>query len=382
MTPTLDEAAPIVDVVDVDRPAPAGAEAGAHRRVAVTLDDVEKRFGDVLAVTGVNLEIGEGEFFSMLGPSGSGKTTTLRLIAGFETLTRGRISLYGRDVSKIPAFERDVNTVFQDYALFPHMNVYENVGYGLMVRHVPAGERTSRVAEALRRVRLAGFEDRRPSQLSGGQRQRVALARALVNRPKVLLLDEPLGALDRKLREEMQVELKEIQRQVGITFVFVTHDQDEALSMSDRVAVFNAGSVEQVGTPAEIYEHPATEFVAGFVGTSNVIEGELARHIVGQLGRFSVRPEKIRLEPPGATAAPDEHSVGGRIRDVVYLGAQTRYLVTVAGDVDIVVATQNLTSAIEGIAQRGREVQLVWNKRNTLSLAASEPEATSRRTGS
>jgi putative spermidine/putrescine transport system ATP-binding protein len=382
MTPTLDEAAPIVDVVDVDRPAPAGAEAGAQRRVAVTLDDVEKRFGDVVAVTGVNLEIGEGEFFSMLGPSGSGKTTTLRLIAGFETLTRGRISLYGRDVSKIPAFERDVNTVFQDYALFPHMNVYENVGYGLMVRHVPGGERTSRVAEALRRVRLSGFEDRRPSQLSGGQRQRVALARALVNRPKVLLLDEPLGALDRKLREEMQVELKEIQRQVGITFVFVTHDQDEALSMSDRVAVFNAGSVEQVGTPAEIYEHPATEFVAGFVGTSNVIEGELARQIVGLQGRFSVRPEKIRLEPPGAAAGRDEHSVVGRIRDIVYLGAQTRYLVTVAAEVDIVVATQNLTSSTEGIAQRGKDVQLVWNKRNTLSLAASEPEATSRRTGS
>src|SRR3984893_171271 len=382
MTPTLDEAAPIVDVVDVDRPAPAGAEAGGQRRVAVTLDDVEKRFGDVVAVTGVNLELGEGECFSMLGPSGSGKTTTLRLIAGFETLTRGRISLYGRDVSKIPAFERDVNTVFQDYALFPHMNVYENVGYGLMVRHVPGGERTSRVAEALRRVRLAGFEDRRPSQLSGGQRQRVALARALVNRPKVLLLDEPLGALDRKLREEMQVELKEIQRQVGITFVFVTHDQDEALSMSDRVAVFNAGSVEQVGTPTEIYEHPATEFVAGFVGTSNVIEGDVARRIVGQPGRFSVRPEKIRVAPAGSSAGPGEHSVAGRIRDIVYLGAQTRYLVTVDGDVDFVVATQNLTSPAEGIDQRGREVQLVWDKRNTLTLAPSEQEATSRRTGS
>ena len=350
--------------------------------MAVTLVDVEKRFGDVVAVTGVNLVIGEGEFFSMLGPSGSGKTTTLRLIAGFETLTRGRIALYGRDVSTIPAFERDVNTVFQDYALFPHMNVFENVGYGLMVQHVPRGERASRVAEALRRVRLAGFDDRRPSQLSGGQRQRVALARALVNRPKVLLLDEPLGALDRKLREEMQVELKEIQRQVGITFVFVTHDQDEALSMSDRVAVFNAGSVEQVGTPTEIYEHPATEFVAGFVGTSNVIEGDVARRIVGQPGRFSVRPEKIRVAPAGSSAGPGEHSVAGRIRDIVYLGAQTRYLVTVDGDVDFVVATQNLTSPAEGIDQRGREVQLVWDKRNTLTLAPSEQEATSRRTGS
>jgi len=382
MTPPRDEAAAIADVVDVDRPSSIGAETGGGRRVAVTLEDVEKRFGDVVAVTGVNLEIGEGEFFSMLGPSGSGKTTTLRLIAGFETLTRGRISLYGRDVSTIPAFERDVNTVFQDYALFPHMNVFENVGYGLMVRHVPRGERASRVAEALRRVRLAGFDDRRPSQLSGGQRQRVALARALVNRPKVLLLDEPLGALDRKLREEMQVELKEIQRQVGITFVFVTHDQDEALSMSDRLAVFNAGSVEQVGTPTEIYEHPATEFVAGFVGTSNVIEGDVARRVVGQPGRFSVRPEKIRVEPAGSSAGPDEHSVTGRIRDIVYLGAQTRYLVTVDGDVDFVVATQNLTSPAEGIDQRGREVQLVWDKRNTLTLAPSEQEATSRRTGS
>jgi putative spermidine/putrescine transport system ATP-binding protein len=382
MTPPRDEAAAIADVVHVDRPSPLEAETEGGHRVAVTLVDVEKRFGDVVAVTGVNLVIGEGEFFSMLGPSGSGKTTTLRLIAGFETLTRGRISLYGRDVSTIPAFERDVNTVFQDYALFPHMNVFENVGYGLMVRHVPRGERASRVAEALRRVRLAGFDDRRPSQLSGGQRQRVALARALVNRPKVLLLDEPLGALDRKLREEMQVELKEIQRQVGITFVFVTHDQDEALSMSDRVAVFNAGSVEQVGTPTEIYEHPATEFVAGFVGTSNVIEGEVARRIVGQPGRFSVRPEKIRVAPAGSSAGPGEHSVAGRIRDIVYLGAQTRYLVTVDGDVDFVVATQNLTSPAEGIDQRGREVQLVWDKRNTLSLAPSEQEATSRRTGS
>ena len=382
MTPPRDEAAAIADVVHVDRPSPLGAETEGGHRVAVTLVDVEKRFGDVVAVTGVNLVIGEGEFFSMLGPSGSGKTTTLRLIAGFETLTRGRIALYGRDVSTIPAFERDVNTVFQDYALFPHMNVFENVGYGLMVRHVPRGERASRVAEALRRVRLAGFDDRRPSQLSGGQRQRVALARALVNRPKVLLLDEPLGALDRKLREEMQVELKEIQRQVGITFVFVTHDQDEALSMSDRVAVFNAGSVEQVGTPTEIYEHPATEFVAGFVGTSNVIEGDVARRIVGQPGRFSVRPEKIRVAPAGSSAGPGEHSVAGRIRDIVYLGAQTRYLVTVDGDVDFVVATQNLTSPAEGIDQRGREVQLVWDKRNTLTLAPSEQEATSRRTGS
>ena len=240
---------------------------------AIRLEGVVKRFGDVVAVDGIDLEIADGEFFSMLGPSGSGKTTTLRMIAGFEEPTEGTIRLHGRDVTGVPPFDRDVNTVFQDYALFPHMSVGDNIGYGLVVSGVPAGERRTRVAEAMRMVRLEGYEARRPGQLSGGQRQRVALARALVNRPKVLLLDEPLGALDLKLREEMQIELKAIQQQVGITFVYVTHDQEEALTMSNRLAVFNLGRIEQVGSPADVYEHPATTFVAGFVGTSNLLTG-------------------------------------------------------------------------------------------------------------
>ena len=226
---------------------------------------------------GVTLEIGDGEFFSMLGPSGSGKTTCLRMIAGFDRPTTGEIFLYGQDVSALPPYERPVNTVFQDYALFPHMTIDENIGYGLMIKKVPSAQRTRQVDDMLDLVRLPGFGHRKPSQLSGGQRQRVALARALVNHPKVLLLDEPLGALDLKLRQQMQVELKPIQQQVGITFVFVTHDQEEALTMSDRIAVFNEGKVEQLGTPAEIYEHPSTPFVAGFVGTSNLVDGDMAR---------------------------------------------------------------------------------------------------------
>ncbi len=262
---------------------------------AVRLENVRKVFGDVEAVAGIDLEIAGGEFFSMLGPSGSGKTTTLRMIAGFELPTSGRILLDGEDVSQRPPFERDVNTVFQDYALFPHMTVGDNVGYGLMIRKVPKDERAARVADAMRMVRLEGLESRKPSQLSGGQRQRVALARALINRPKVLLLDEPLGALDLKLREEMQIELKSIQQSVGITFIYVTHDQEEALTMSDRLAVFNRGRIEQVGAPAEVYERPATTFVAGFVGTSNLLGGEAARAILGEDGLFTVRPEKIHF---------------------------------------------------------------------------------------
>ena len=240
-----------------------------------------KRFGDVVAVDGVTLDVRPGEFFSLLGPSGSGKTTCLRMIAGFEHPTSGRILLHGRDVSDLPPFERDVNTVFQDYALFPHMTVAQNVGYGLMVRKLPASERTSRVADALEMVRLGHLGDRKPGQLSGGQRQRVALARSLVMRPKVLLLDEPLGALDLKLRQAMQIELKEIQQEVSLTFLYVTHDQEEALTMSDRLAVFNAGKIEQIGSPAEVYERPATAFVAGFIGVSNVLEGEVAARITG-----------------------------------------------------------------------------------------------------
>src|SRR5689334_18599734 len=247
----------------------------------------------------------------MLGPSGSGKTTTLRMIAGFELPTSGRILLHGKDVTNEAPFERDVNTVFQDYALFPHMTVGDNVGYGLMIRKVDKKTRQQRVADALQMVRLSGYEKRKPGQLSGGQRQRVALARALVNRPRVLLLDEPLGALDLRLREEMQIELKSIQQEVGITFIYVTHDQEEALTMSDRLAVFNQGRIEQVGAPAEVYERPATRFVAGFVGTSNLLSGSVAEQIVGRPGTFTVRPEKIRLAEPEAPTAPDETSATG-----------------------------------------------------------------------
>ncbi len=338
-------------------------------RVAVRLEEVEKSFGSVAAVAGISLDIVDGEFFCLLGPSGSGKTTTLRLIAGFERPTRGRIRLYGEDVTDLPAFDRDVNTVFQDYALFPHMTVAENVGYGLMVRRVPKREQASRVAEALHTVRLDGFNTRKPSQLSGGQRQRVALARALVNHPRVLLLDEPLGALDLKLREDMQVELKDIQRRVGITFIFVTHDQHEALAMSNRIAVFNAGVVEQVGTPDEIYEAPATPFVAGFVGTSNILEGELARTVIGDSRRHTVRPEKIRMLDPHDHAEPADYSVIGVVRDVIYLGAETRYIVDV-GAASMIVVQQNLaTSSTEVRARIGREVRLAWARDSTLSLS-------------
>ena len=308
---------------------------------------MSKRFGDVAAVDGVDLDITAGEFFAMLGPSGSGKTTMLRLIAGFELPTTGTIELDGRDVSRDPPFDRDVNTVFQDYALFPHMDVARNVEYGLRVKRVPKPERAQRVEQALASVRLEGLAERKPSQLSGGQRQRVALARALVNRPKVLLLDEPLGALDLKLREEMQVELKEIQQLVGITFVFVTHDQGEALSMSDRVAVFNRGRVEQVGTPREIYDHPATEFVAGFVGTANLLrDGD---HLT------SVRPEHLRF------GAPTKAEVGasGTVEAVQYLGPTTRYRVVIADGTVLVVEMANLTATPEVAV--GDAVEVSWH---------------------
>jgi putative spermidine/putrescine transport system ATP-binding protein len=340
---------------------------------AVRLEGIVKRFGDVVAVDGIDLEIADGEFFSMLGPSGSGKTSTLRMIAGFEVPTEGRILLHGHDVTGVPPFDRDVNTVFQDYALFPHMNVADNVGYGLVVRKVPSDERRRRVTDALRMVRLEGYEARRPGQLSGGQRQRVALARALVNRPRVLLLDEPLGALDLKLREEMQIELKEIQQQVGITFIYVTHDQEEALTMSNRLAVFNLGRIEQVGPPAEVYEHPATTFVAGFVGTSNVLAGNAARAVIGSDGVFTVRPEKIRLADPERQPGPDEGTALGTIREVVYVGSDTRYIVALEVGAELVVTQQNLeTSSMEALEARGRPVRLLWKRRHVLSLAASE----------
>jgi len=348
----------------------AAAHDNAPVPAAVRLESVEKHYGDVVAVAGIDLEVRDGEFFSMLGPSGSGKTTTLRMIAGFELPTAGRILLHGADVTAIPPFDRDVNTVFQDYALFPHMTVGDNVAYGLVVRKVPKSERVSRVTEALRMVRLDGYEKRKPSQLSGGQRQRVALARALVNRPRVLLLDEPLGALDLKLREEMQIELKAIQQAVGITFIYVTHDQEEALTMSDRLAVFNQGRIEQVGAPAEVYERPVTRFVAGFVGTSNLLRGEAAERILGSAGTFTIRPEKIRLAAPDATVGPDETSATGVVRGVVYLGPDTRYVVTLDAGGELVVTQQNLsTSSTEALAQEGKAVRLVWERQHQLPIA-------------
>jgi putative spermidine/putrescine transport system ATP-binding protein len=341
-------------------------------RLAVRLEGVVKRFGAITAVDGVDLDVRAGEFFSMLGPSGSGKTTCLRMIAGFEKPSEGRILLDGVDVSTLAPYERDVNTVFQDYALFPHMSVEDNVGYGLKVRKVAKPERRDRVAEALAMVRLEGFERRRPGQLSGGQRQRVALARALVNRPMVLLLDEPLGALDLKLRQAMQIELKEIQQDVGLTFIYVTHDQDEALTMSDRLAVFNHGKVEQVGTPAEVYERPATGFVAGFVGVSNVLEGEPARRVVGNERAITIRPEKISMVEPGDTPAPDRCTATGHVREVVYLGAVTRYVVELDVGGELVVMQQNLaTSSMEALQVRGKAVRLVWDRANNRPVDAA-----------
>jgi putative spermidine/putrescine transport system ATP-binding protein len=376
---TLTHTDPASSDVDPARAKPASSGAtGAP--AAVRLDGLVKRFSGeagrrvaratgakigasdvVSAVDGVDLEIADGEFFSMLGPSGSGKTTTLRLIAGFELPTEGRVWLHGVDVTRKPPFERDVNTVFQDYALFPHMTVGDNVAYGLTVRKVPKPERTRRVGEALEMVRLSGYERRKPAQLSGGQRQRVALARALVNRPRVLLLDEPLGALDLKLREEMQLELKTIQQEVGITFVYVTHDQDEALTMSDRLAVFNQGRIEQLGAPAEVYERPKSEFVAGFVGTSNELERD------GR--RYSIRPEKIHLNDAGAAPASGMHAEPGRIRDVVYAGMVTRFLVELDRGGELQVVRQNLeTSSAEALDAKGRMVLLEWRPEHQLEI--------------
>jgi putative spermidine/putrescine transport system ATP-binding protein len=337
--------------------------------VAVRLEGLTKLYGDVTAVAGIDLDIGRGEFFSLLGPSGSGKTTTLRMIAGFELPSSGRVLLDGRDVSQLPPYERDVNTVFQDYALFPHMTVGDNVAYGLMIRKVPRDERKRRAAEALRMVRLAGFEQRKPGQLSGGQRQRVALARALVNRPSVLLLDEPLGALDLKLRQEMQIELKTIQEEVGITFIYVTHDQDEALAMSDRMAIFDRGLIEQVGTPAEVYEAPATAFVAGFMGSSNILGGAIAESILGRPGTYTVRPEKIHLEAVDATVPDGWASAAGVIQDVVYLGSDTKYHVELDVGGQLAVIKQNVaTSSMEALALKGKAVRLIWERRHALPL--------------
>lgn len=330
--------------------------------LAVRFEYVSRHFGEVRAVDEVSLDILDGEFFTLLGPSGSGKTTCLRLLGGFDQPTSGRILLHGRDVTGQPPFEREVNTVFQDYALFPHMTVGKNIAYGLMIRKVPEEERLRRVGEMLDLVRMPGLEQRTPAQLSGGQRQRVALARALILRPRVLLLDEPLGALDLKLRQQMQVELKAIQQKVGITFLYVTHDQEEALTMSDRIAVFNSGKVEQVGSPPELYESPASQFVAGFVGVSNLIRGRLAERIQGTPETFSVRPEKIQIRDRGAAVPEGYCSLEGRVREVIYLGVHTRYLVEIEGGEDLTVIEQNIeATSMDVLAARGRGVRLIWH---------------------
>ncbi|MFC9977217.1 ABC transporter ATP-binding protein [Spirillospora sp. NPDC127200] len=364
---------------------------------AIELAGVRKTYHShgetVAAVRGVDLSIAPGEFFSLLGPSGCGKTTTMRMIAGFEEPTEGRVRLDGRDVTGVPANKRDVNMVFQSYALFPHMSVFDNVAFGLRRKGVAKGEIAERVGGILGIVDLAGREKRRPGELSGGQQQRVALARALVNRPRALLLDEPLGALDLKLRQAMQVELKRIQREVGITFVYVTHDQGEALTMSDRIAVMNDGGVEQLGTPREIYERPATKFVAGFIGTSNLLSGEVGAVDGGEAvisygddGRIvvplregrpaaagdrlevTVRPEKIELlterpERPGSL-------VRATVAEVVYLGTSTSYLVTAPGGTEVTVFQQNATSA-DDLAARGDQVWLAWEARHSYAIGTA-----------
>jgi putative spermidine/putrescine transport system ATP-binding protein len=335
--------------------------SAADTETAIRLRGLRKTFGHVVAVDNLDLDIATGQFFAMLGPSGSGKTTVLRMIAGFETPDAGTIELGGTDATRLPPFRRDVNTVFQDYALFPHMTVEQNVGYGLRVRRVARSELRTRVGEALELVRLAGYGERKPGQLSGGQRQRVALARALVNRPRVLLLDEPLGALDLKLREQMQLELKAIQRQVGITFVFVTHDQHEALTLCDQLAVFRDGRIEQRGSAQEVYESPATRFVAEFVGSSNLIAGEAARAILGHGGTCSIRPEKIAVLAPGSMAGPDEVSVDGLVREIVYVGAETRVVVDVADGLTLTALLLNVSAPALDL-RRGQAVTLRWHR--------------------
>jgi putative spermidine/putrescine transport system ATP-binding protein len=318
-----------------------------------------------VAVDGVDLEIRRNEFFTMLGPSGSGKTTMLRMISGFERPDAGTVEIAGRDVTALPAYDRDVNTVFQDYALFPHMSVGDNVEYGLRVAKVAKDERRKRRAEAMEMVRLSGYDERKPSELSGGQRQRVALARAIVNRPRVLLLDEPLGALDLKLREQLQIELKRIQREVGITFVYVTHDQEEALTMSDRIAVFNQGKIEQIGVPEEVYEHPGNAFVAGFVGISNVIERPA--------GRFTIRPEKIRILGDG-TPADGYETETGTISEVSYAGMVTRIHVALDQGGEVQVARQNAeTTSHEDESLPGRQVRVGWRREHAVAVG-DEPK--------
>ena len=331
---------------------------------ALRLEAIRKNYGNVAAVAGVDLTVVEGEFFTLLGPSGSGKTTLLRLIAGFERPDSGRIELGGKDVTSMPPHLRQTNTVFQDYALFPHMSVAQNIGYGLRIKGVATAERKQRVDRALDMVRLTGLDQRRPNQLSGGQRQRVALARAVINEPEVLLLDEPLGALDLKLRQEMQIELKQIQKEVGITFVYVTHDQEEALTMSDRVAVMASGRIEQIGSPVDVYERPSSEFVAGFIGISNV----LVRDGV----RFVIRPEKIRMFIEGEQPEPGMTVEPGTVQEVVYVGMSTRYVVHLDRGEQLVAVRQNMDAAGDAQELQGKPVRLAWMRDHTFVFDTKE----------
>jgi putative spermidine/putrescine transport system ATP-binding protein len=351
-------------ITDPGAAPPAAAGDPAAAAAAVHVSSLRKRYGDVVALAGVDLVIGAGEFFTLLGPSGSGKTTLLRLIAGFERPDAGRIELGGTDVTRVPPYSRNVNTVFQDYALFPHMTVAQNIEYGLRIRRVAKADRREKVDGALQMVRLSGLGNRKTAQLSGGQRQRVALARAIVNEPQVLLLDEPLGALDFKLRQEMQIELQHVQREVGITFVYVTHDQEEALAMSDRIAVLSNGRIEQIGTPLEVYERPQTDFVAGFIGISNLIERD-GRHM-------TIRPEKIRLLAEGEEPPPGARVETGRIRDVVYVGVLTRYIVDLDAGGELVVARQN-EQAPAATHDRGKTpARIAWLPDQTITISQGE----------
>ncbi len=346
------------------------AQASPAGQPAVRLAGLRKTFGKIVAVDGLDLEIADGEFFAMLGPSGSGKTTVLRMIAGFERPTDGQVYLGGSDVTGIPPFRRDVNTVFQDYALFPHMNLLQNVGYGLRVKGVKGKERDLRAVSALEQVQLGGYATRRPHELSGGQRQRVALARALINRPRVLLLDEPLGALDLQLRQQMQVELKGIQREAGITFVFVTHDQEEALTLCDRVAVFCNGRIEQVGTGVEVYERPVSRFVANFVGTSTIVDGDRANVLFGDRRSHAIRAEKIGIDTVDDRRnplSPNEMAVAGTVREVVFAGIHTRYLVDVDGQMFTALAANGAQNAGGGPG-RGQTVRLRWRRDQVVAL--------------
>lgn len=340
--------------------------------LAVSLTGVSKSFGSVHAVQDLHLEVEPGEFFAMLGPSGSGKTTVLRLIAGFEQVDRGTVAIGTDDVTNTPPFRRPVNTVFQDYALFPHMSIADNVAYGLRARKTAKAEIAPKVEAALARVQLSHVADRMPHQLSGGQRQRIALARALILEPRVLLLDEPLGALDKQLREEMQVELKRIQREVGITFIFVTHDQEEALTLSDRIAVFNEGRIEQVGTPTQVYEDPTTRFVASFLGLSNLLPAEVAERVVGINQVISIRPERVRLVATDHIPGPDEVGIVGTVTETIYTGSSTRFVLRTSDGVDLIASRQNEHHSLAGSNfHRGDSAQAIW-RRDQVSLIPTD----------